>query len=215
MLDNLLALDGQGLLAQAIAGGGLMAQAAVGGLGGGSSGGGGAAQIVANLGDLADSLRGLIAVVCYILGIALVVAGLVAARKTAEAPSQSRGGFGDALASLGVGCTLVALPSFVGMGLESLFGAAEPISTISSLAYAKFTDDVSAEGQRAAGALAVVVNVVGLIAVVRGLLIIRASANGDGNSSYGSGITFLVSGLILVNILGFADKVGISLGVLN
>jgi hypothetical protein len=90
-----------------------------------SSGGGGSSgtlgEAIRNLFNPAKALEHLILGVCFLLGVYLIGSGLLSA---ARAASERQRGFTDAGLRLAFGAVIAAVPSALGVGLETLWGEA-------------------------------------------------------------------------------------------
>lgn len=87
------------------------------------------AQQVRDLGGIADgltaqmdSINTLLGVAAFVLGVAMAVAGLMKFRAYSQNPNDPSNKMSTAFMLIFVGASLVAIPSVLGSGIETIFG---------------------------------------------------------------------------------------------
>ena len=156
--------------------------------------------IITNLAAALPALEGLLRAVLYVLGILLVIRSLhLALRRTefgAQATSSAR-----VVMTFVTGAMLLAFPATVSTLGLTLFGTTTTPGPEAIFAYGKGMLDPLATGptRHATGAFVLIIQLVGLIAIARGLLFLNLAASPGGPQSFGPGLTFLVAGSLAVN----------------
>lgn len=97
------------------------------------------------------------------------------------------------LITIGVGSLLIFFVSSYQVGLQTLFGYSSPLS---------YSSDASST-ESLVTSVVTIMQVVGVIAFIRGLLLLNgAGSPGAQPGSVGKGLTFVVGGLLAINIYG-------------
>lgn len=166
---------------------------------------GGLDRFATVLGDFARvEAMTLLGVIVYVMALFLAIAGLIAMARAGANERHGSSPFGAPLATFLVGVCLAALPSLMDAGVQTMFGAGttEP----SMLAYDEgATGQIPESARQAFEGVLWIVMLFGWIAVVRGLLKLKAAAAGSQQASLGSGITHLVGGWLAANIAGVIE----------
>ena len=88
------------------------------------------AQATRTLGGIADSLSTqttsvarLVSVVAFVIGVGLAIAGLLKFRANAQNPNDPSNSMTTAFVLVFVGAAMVAIPSLLGSGIMTIFGA--------------------------------------------------------------------------------------------
>ena len=158
-------------------------------------------SIITNLAAALPALEGLLRAVLYVLGILLVIRSLhLALRRTefgAQATSSAR-----VIVTFVTGTLLLAFPATVSTLGLTLFGTTATPGPEAIFAYGNGMLDPLANGpthDKAAGAFVLIIQLVGFIAIARGLLFLNLAASPGGPQSFGPGLTFLIAGALAVN----------------
>lgn len=161
-----------------------------------------AEQIIINISNSMGAVGNLVLGVAYMLGVVLIAAAFFKLRKLAD---YQRGMFQpqEALSpfvNLVIGAGLVWMPAMFSATSETLFGGVE--ASVLSVGSSAAQSGISPEVIKA---LHNVLAVIGMIAFVRGMMIITSSASGHGGQQGGlaKGITHIVGGVMCYHI----DKV--------
>ena len=161
-------------------------------------------SIITNLAAALPALEGLLRAVLYVLGILLVIRSLhLALRRTefgAQATSSAR-----VIVTFVTGTLLLAFPATVSTLGLTLFGTTATPGPEAIFAYGNGMLDPLANGpsRKAAGAFVLIIQLVGFIAIARGLLFLNLAASPGGPQSFGPGLTFLIAGALAVNFPQF------------
>ena len=158
------------------------------------------ANIVAYLGPL----EGLLRAVLFLVGMVLVIQALRLAGRRSEFGAQA-GSWATPMASFLTGAALLAFPSTIAVAVGSLFGSSSIEAPEAIFSYGgPLLDPFDGPGFRASiGAIVMIIQFVGLLAVARGLLFLNQAATPGGPRTLGPGFTFLVAGALAVNFPAF------------
>jgi hypothetical protein len=155
-----------------------------------------------------------LAVICYILGLVIMFQSLVRLSRASQfsggfSPTQSL--YAGPFAGMLVSAALIGLPStwetinmtlFDGTAATSVLAYKEVGSAfgggVTPMAFSPLWN-------QAVNVLILVVQFVGWIAFVRGILMLKRAAEGSGQASFGTAITHIVGGVLASNIVAFVD----------
>lgn len=166
-----------------------------------------------NLQALFTSLRSFIIALSYVIGIGLVFRGIAMYRAFGQhITSQSRGGeVAGPMVFLVVGAFLIYLPSTLSSSLITIFGQAELTASSEILSVAGTDDN---KWQEVGAVIANYLSLLGLIAFVRGWVILsKMGHSGSQPGSIAKGITHLVGGIFLLNIVTTVQMIAQLFGV--
>lgn len=158
-----------------------------------------------NLTSSFDSLVMLVVAVSYVTGLSLVVRGVMMYRQFANQTmaSAQRGEIAGPMVFIVVGAILIYFPSTLDTSLATLFGNVNSNNlkmASSMIGYQSLAQ--GAEWQRIADVVVKYVQLVGLIAFVRGWIILsKMGHSGSQPGSVGKGITHIVGGVLLINVI--------------
>ena len=158
--------------------------------------------------DVDAPLRFGISVVCYLLALGAFAQGCLRLLRASER-MQGPGGMGTVLCFV-VCAVLVTLPSWIvggemtlfgertgGVGATLGYGGGEAADAMNQVLYAVF----------------IIVGLVGLIAFVRGLFVLRAAADGRPGASAGGAAVMMFGGLLAWHIVPVIGALQSSLGI--
>jgi len=171
-----------------------------------SSGVPNAQEVLQNIADQVPALTGLVYAIVYILGISFIFGGLLKLKHYGEQRSMmsSHGGLGGALMLLLVGTLLLFLPSTIQVSTTTFW--ATPCSycypTDSESPFTSFFKVVYS-----------VVNFVGLIAFVRGLVMLSHVGEHSQHGGLGKAMTHIIGGILCMNIGAFVQTIFATLGI--
>ena len=159
--------------------------------------------------DVDGPLKLLISAVCYLLALGAFAQGCLRLLRSVNG-FQGPGGIGTALCFL-VCVVLVTLPSWIVGGELTLFG--ERTGGVgATLGYGGGGDEADAINE-VLHAVFVIVGLVGLIAFIRGLFVLRAAADGRQGASAGSAAVMMFGGLLAWHIVPVLGALQNSLGI--
>lgn len=167
-------------------------------------------MVIAFAADVLDPVLGLILVVCFVAGLWLLL--LTALRMLKHADGFGKGAPPAALGTLTTflaGIVLLQLPSWLGATVTTIFGTND-LHRSASLGYAT-AEDSPFDGLLAA--VFAIVSVVGLIAFVRGIFVLRACSDGKPSASAGSAAMHMIGGAGAWHIVAIIDALQTTLGI--
>ena len=175
-------------------------------------------EMFANLQDTWKSLYRLARLFSYIVGIALFVIGL----HKMVLVSKEKAELKTVITYVLAGTLLVMIPGFIDavnsqMGLEELqFGLNEGMNTKQNSLFDSTSvgSKVTGDTKRAFYSIIGLIQVVGFIAVIRGLLIFKALGDQRNQASLSKAILHIIPGAMLINCIEvasiFSNTVGLS-----
>lgn len=157
-------------------------------------------QIIANLDQVLDPYWGLLFAIAYISGFCVLVGSLAYLRHCVQTKNPVGGG----LTGAACGVLLLSLPTVLDGVSHSIFNAQTPI--FSSVPAGNGVDAVWIRFSIR------VVRLVGLYAVIKGILIFRANARSPQGGAFWRGAVHFVMGAICINMVTFMRALAISAG---
>ena len=154
----------------------------------------------------------LLRAVCFLLGAGLTVHALRLAGRRAELGPQV-GTWTKPTATFASGVALMAFPAFVSVLLASLFGTGVVDSPESIFSYSGNMLDAFGNStiRQASTSFVLLVQLIGYVAVARGVWFLNASVSAGNQKMFGPGLTFLFAGALAVN---FPSFIGLLTGLL-
>ena len=186
----------------------------------GGNGGGGAQldqMIVGFVTNIKSPLISLVSIIAVVCGTWMMIHGVMKASKYGVDPKSNS--INSIIANLLFGAVLMSVGTSLNTVLGSLFGAGVTSNgtTITSDAVTKwkFVSDVGGGAASFGAAVAAALTffqLIGIIAFVRGLLILKKVVEGGGNASMAQGLTHIVGGALAVNIASFIQIMDATFG---
>ena len=156
-------------------------------------------QVLANALVILPGFEDVVGVVCYICGVAFMLQAVLIVAKNAGQHGGRDGGYGAAIGCAITAVLLISLPTFITMLEMTVFNADINNDTLS---YANHV--ASAGGSQSATVINAYLKwtqIIGVLAIVRGIFLIRSISLGRTNHGYGHAVIFLVSGTLAANIV--------------
>lgn len=150
----------------------------------------------------------------YVIGVSMIARGIMMYRIFANQTfgSQQRGEIAGPLVFLVVGSVLIYFPSAINVGLSTVFVSPEITPSSHILSYVD-EDNVVAKWAAISTVIVSYLKLVGIIAFLRGWIILsKMGHSGSQPGSLGKGITHVIGGLLLINIVDTAKLLGHTLG---
>ena len=150
-------------------------------------------QMVINIAKTMPSLLAMFSAAAYVLGFTLVLKGVYKLKEYGEMRTSmsSQTNLWPPMITLGIGTLLIFFVSAYQIGLQTLFAYDSP------LGYSENSDST----ESLVTAVVSIMQVVGVIAFIRGLLLLNGAGNpGAQPGSIGKGLTFVIGGLLAINI---------------
>lgn len=154
-------------------------------------------QMIINIAATVPSLLQLCTAAAYVLGFLMVFRAVYKFREYGEARTMMSGqsSIWHPVITLTVGCMLIYFVSAYQIGLQTLFGVSKP----SPISYSG-DENIS---QELINAVVLIMQLVGCIAFIRGLLLINSAGGHNAQpGSFGKGVTFIIGGILAINIYG-------------
>lgn len=152
-------------------------------------------QMIINLAKTMPSLLAMFTAAAYIIGFALVLKGIYRLKEYGEMRTtmSSQTNIWGAIITLVMGSMLIFLVSSYKIGLQTLFGYSSPL---------RYSQD-SSSTDALVSSVVLIMQVVGVIAFIRGILLLNSGGTHHAQpGSIGKGLTFIVGGLLAINIYG-------------
>lgn len=164
------------------------------------------ATMLVNFSQVLPNLMRLVTALAYVLGFYLMVKGVMDLKQFGEARSMmsQEHSIMKPLVTLGVGTMLVYLPSSVEMGLSTFWMDVNP--------YGYLPDTEDSNWADLTDAAFMVVQLVGVVAFIRGLLMLTRVV-GQGQDTFGKAMAYVVSGILCINMYQFLQAVFETLGI--
>jgi intracellular multiplication protein IcmC len=147
----------------------------------------------------------------YVAGMMFIVKGLYSLREYGEGRmmGSAQRGIKEPLVLLLVGAFLLYIPTAKDVILTSVFG------TASITPYNSYDTNTKTGFDELGQVLVNLVQFVGLVAFVRGLLILQrvGSNHGGQQATFGKAVTHLLGGALAMNIMGFVNIIATTLGI--
>ena len=168
--------------------------------GGNSSGSGsGLDQMMINfVSDIAEPMTLILSAACYIIGVSMIVVGFTRAGKFG---SDAKSTTVPIVAHLAIGGALMVAAQTVDMSQNTLFGGSD-IQKFSGMAWGNTGIDSAASAKMDAVMKAVLtyVQVIGLLAFVRGGVVLKNSITGEAQATRTAALTHIIAGSLAMNI---------------
>jgi hypothetical protein len=171
--------------------------------------------LVQRLADLIPPAQALVAATCFIIGIGLVLASISnfvkASQRAASGQHVSRDDYGQWVGTVGViiGVMLISLSSIISAFLVSFFRVEETVAASEIFAYApEMLAPLDHEQARSVIiALLRIVQFLGLLGFIRGLMLLNQSVKWPAPGLAGFGIVHLIGGTFAMNIVMFVGYI--------
>lgn len=160
------------------------------------------AQMLKNLSDTIPNLMELVTAIAYVMGMFFMVKAIFALKNYGE--QRSHGGYESekslmsALLILFVGAGLFYLPTMVQAGLTTFWTEPNPYA---------YEDENSDPWMEMLKAVFIIVQLVGTIAFIRGLVILSHVGKGGERGAVGKAMTHMIGGILCINLYGFLQAV--------
>ncbi len=153
------------------------------------------------------NLMSLVTAIAYVMGFFFVVKGLFELKRFGESRTMMSGEhhLGKPLTFIFVGAMLIYLPGVVNVSLGTFWGqSANP--------YAWQTDS-SGETSSISDAVFLIIQLVGTISFIRGLILLTQMGGGQQQGVFGRAMAHIIAGTLCINLYGFLQAVSSSLGI--
>lgn len=165
-----------------------------------------AQSMLVNIGQQIPNLTRLITAFAFVIGFYFVMHGITLLKHAGEMRTQMshEHHLTKPIAFITIGSLLIYLPSAVQVGLSTFWADPNPYG------YLQMQDQWS----QFINVCFLIVQFVGTLAFIRGLMILRdIGGHGGQQSSFAKGMTHIVGGILCINIYQFVQVVLITLGI--
>lgn len=160
------------------------------------------ATMVQNLSKTIPNLMSLVTAVAYVMGMFFMVKAIFTLKNWGEQRSmhshESEKTLMSALVVLFVGAALFYLPTMVQAGLTTFWTDPTPYA---------YEDDSSDPWMAMLKAVFLIVQLIGTIAFIRGLVILSHVGRGGERGAVGKAMTHMIGGILCINLYGFLQAV--------
>ncbi|APF02303.1 TPA: type IVB secretion system protein IcmC/DotE [Legionella pneumophila] len=169
------------------------------------------ANILANVANQLEPVQRLITGGAYLIGCAFIFKAIYSLKVYGEARTMmsSNTSIKEPVIYLLVGALLIYFPSLVSSVLQTTFGYSSPLSYSGGVSSG--SDTITAlfgSGSLVGRPLVMIIRVIGLIAFVRGwVLIARSASQGQPPGGTGKGLIHVFGGILAINIVGTIDMI--------
>ncbi len=165
-------------------------------------------SMIENIAATIPDLMQLTTAIAYILGFYMVIMGVIGLKKFGEARTMmsSEASVKGPIVELLVGAALIYLPSSVSSGMTTFWTNPAP--------YAYMTTETDPWHQFYQACF-LIIQLVGTIAFIRGLIIMSNAAHGHGRgeAGFGRGVAHMVGGIFCIDMYDFLHAVFTTLGI--
>lgn len=164
-----------------------------------------AESMLVNFAQSVPNLMRMITAIAYVLGMYFIIAGILKLKQFGESRtmmSQEHSIKGP-LILIVVGALLLYIPTSVQMGLSTFWTNPNPYGYLQQ--QDQWTDFLNT--------VFLVVQLVGVIAFIRGLVILSHLSGHGQPGTFGKGLTHIIGGLFCINIYTFVQTILITLGI--
>lgn len=165
------------------------------------------ATMITNLSASIPNLMQLVTAIGYVLGMFFVIKGVIGLKEYGENKSQRGGehhGIKHAIILILIGTALIYLPSSVRVGLSSFWSNPTPYA---------YYQDVNDSWAELINSVFMIVQLIGTIAFIRGLIMLTRGAQGQHQGGFGKSMTHMVGGILCINMYQFLQAVFNTLGL--
>lgn len=163
------------------------------------------ANMLLNFTETVPNLMRLVTSFAYVMGFFFVIRGVLELKAFGESRSMmsQEHSLMKPLVTIAVGSLLIYLPSSVQSGLSTFWTAPNP--------YGYLTDSENSWSDLV-GSVFMVVQLVGVIAFIRGLIILTR-VTGHGQETFGKALAHIIAGVLCINMYQFLQAVFSTLGI--
>ncbi|HAT9716960.1 TPA: type IV secretion protein IcmC [Legionella pneumophila subsp. pneumophila] len=169
------------------------------------------ANILTNIANQLEPVQRLITGGAYLIGCAFIFKAIYSLKVYGEARTMmsSNTSIKEPVVYLIVGALLIYFPTLVSSVLQTTFGYSNPLAYSGGVSSG--SDTISAlfgSGSLVGRPLVMIIRVIGLIAFVRGwVLIARSASQGQPPGGTGKGLIHVFGGILAINIVGTVDMI--------
>lgn len=167
--------------------------------------------LVKNLvGNIKDPLTILLSATAFVVGLVFIVRGLMKGAKYGLDPRANS--VTHIMSNLLIGTVLVTVGQTLGAVLGTVFGDSSVHQSIVDWAFIDELGDGTERFKEAIKYALVFFQLVGMIAFIRGWLIVKSAVEGNGQATMAQGITHIIGGVLAINIFYFLKVMDATFG---
>ena len=175
-------------------------------------------NVLVNLANSLLPVEKLITASAYVVGIVLAMKAIILLKTHAESRGQNgQGGMKEPFVYFVVAGILIYFPSGFKILMNTTFGYPTVLSYASMDSNSPLINALFAPGNEMGSALALIIQVFGVYAFVKGWLMIAKASGGQssGGGSTGKGMTHVFGGILAMNIIGTLQMISNTLYGVN
>lgn len=164
-----------------------------------------AETILVNIAEQVPSLMRMVTAIAYVLGMYFIFHGIVKLKHMGEMRTMTsqEHSIVPPIIFLSIGAFLLYLPSGVQVGLSTFWSQPNPYGYLQSEdQWSQFINDCF-----------LIVQLVGTIAFIRGLVIMSRLGSHSGQPIFAKGLTHIIGGILCINIYQFVQVIMVTLGI--
>lgn len=152
-------------------------------------------DMVTHLASQMPALMKMLTALCYVIGIFFMFTAVYSMKQYGDlrTMSSSNTDIRTPMIKLAIGVAFIYFPSTISAGMETMFATSSP------LAYNSGSDQTQ---ELIIAAVIKIMQVVGVIAVMRGLFFLSKAGSQGQPGMVGKGVTHLIAGILAINIYG-------------
>jgi len=162
--------------------------------------------ILMNIQQAIPNLMRLVTAIAYVIGMAFIISGVMKLKHVGEMRTQMshEHSIVTPIVQIAVGALLLYLPSSVQVGMSSFWSDPNPYGYITE----------KDQWQQFINVCFMVVQLIGTIAFIRGLIILsHVGGHGGHQGSLGKGLTHIIGGIFCINIYQFIQIIFATIGI--
>ena len=168
-----------------------------------------AEMLIAFVADIREPALTFIHVICWAVGLWLILWSALRMLRHSDGFDKGAPPALGTMATLVAGVVRLQLPSWLDAATLTIFGTGD-LHRTASLSYAT-ADDSPFDGL--VGSILDIVSVIGLIAFIRGIFVLRACSDGRPNATAGSAAMHMIGGVAAWHIVAIIDALQTTLGI--
>ncbi|KGP62562.1 type IV secretion protein IcmC [Legionella norrlandica] len=168
------------------------------------------ANILANIANQLEPVQKLITGAAYLIGCAFLFKAIYSLKVYGEARTMmsSNTSIKEPVVYLMVGALLIYFPSGLSTVMQTTFGYANPLQYAPVDSNSPALSTLFGSGSIVGRPLTMIIQVIGLIAFVRGwVLIARSASQGQPPGGTGKGLIHVFGGILAINIVGTVNMI--------
>jgi uncharacterized membrane protein HdeD (DUF308 family) len=162
--------------------------------------------MLASLQNAIPNLTRLVTAIAYVMGIFMVIKGIMELKHAGEMRTQMshEHHLTKPLLMITMGTLLIYLPSSVQMGMSTFWSEPNPYG---------YVDVQADQWQQAINVCFAVIQFIGVIAFIRGLVLLSHASGGHHQNAFSKGLTHLIGGIFCINIYQVIQVLGATFGI--